>query len=153
MPRKTGFTLIELMITIAVIALLAAIGYPSYRQHVVKGLRSQGQQFLMDIAQRQEQYMLDQRQYATLLAAGTGGLGMTMPAAISDKYQAPVFNVANNATPPTWQVSLAPVAGGPVDGDGTLVIDNLTRHWRETDGNLVFGTNDCRWEDSSCVPS
>ncbi len=79
MRRETGVTLIELMVALAVLAILAAIAYPSYQRHVAKGIRSQGQQFLMDIAQRQEQYMLDQRQYATMLAAGAGGLGMTAP--------------------------------------------------------------------------
>jgi type IV pilus assembly protein PilE len=152
MQRKSGFTLIELMITLAVVSILVGIAYPSYQRYVVRGVRSQGQQFLMDIAQRQEQYMLDQRQYATQLAVGAGGLNMTVPPDVAAKYQAPVFAVNNAATPPTFQISLAPVAGGAAAGDGTLVIDNLMRHWRETDGNLAFGTNDCRWEDSSCTP-
>ncbi len=152
MRRETGVTLIELMVALAVLAILAAIAYPSYQRHVAKGIRSQGQQFLMDIAQRQEQYMLDQRQYATMLAAGAGGLGMTAPDIVANNYQAAVFTVNNAATPPTYQISLAPTAGTTVAGDGTLVIDNVMRQWRETDGNLVFGANDCRWTDTSCIP-
>jgi Tfp pilus assembly protein PilE len=47
-----------------------------------------GQQFLLDIAQRQEQFLLDQRQYAAVL--GTGGLGSSVPSELATRYQAPV---------------------------------------------------------------
>jgi len=54
MFREHGFTLIELMITVAVVAILAVVAYPSYKDHIARGQRSQGQQLLSDIAQRQE---------------------------------------------------------------------------------------------------
>jgi prepilin-type N-terminal cleavage/methylation domain-containing protein len=46
--RHFGFTLIEMMITVAVVAILAVIGYPSYQQYIVRGYRSAAQQFLLD---------------------------------------------------------------------------------------------------------
>lgn len=148
-----GFTLIELMIALVVAAILLAVAFPSYQDYVRRGTRSSGQQFLMDIAQRQEPYFLDQRQYASLLGGGAGGLNVTIPPDVSAKYQPPVFAVDNAATPPTFTISLAPLAGGVMGGDGTLVINNLQQRWREVDGNNVFGTNDCRWEDTRCAPS
>ena len=154
MRRVSGFTLIELMITVAIIAILSAIAYPSYQDHIRRGIRSQGQQFLMDIAQRQEQYFLDQRQYATILAAGAGGLGMVVPPEVAAKYQAPIFTVNNAARPPTFRVSIAPIGGGMMVVDGTLIINNLQQRWREVNGgDGAFGAGDCRWEDSRCVPS
>jgi type IV pilus assembly protein PilE len=64
MRKHAGFTLVELMIVVVVIAIIAAVGFPSYREHVARGQRSQGQQLLADIAQRQEQLLLDRRTYA-----------------------------------------------------------------------------------------
>ena len=46
-----GFTLIELMIVVAIVAILAAIAYPSYREHVVKSRRATAQSCLLEMAQ------------------------------------------------------------------------------------------------------
>ncbi|MCO6440680.1 MAG: type IV pilin protein [Nitrococcus mobilis] len=52
----SGFTLIELMITVAILAIIAAIAYPSYTRHVIKSHRSTGQSKLLEIMQAQERY-------------------------------------------------------------------------------------------------
>ena len=65
MRRSSGFTLIELMVALAVVAILTAIAFPSYQRYIQRGIRAQGQVFLMDLSQRQEQFFLDQRSYAT----------------------------------------------------------------------------------------
>ena len=49
MRRNSGMTLIELMMVLAVMAILVAIALPSYQSYQVRGIRSQGQQFLMDL--------------------------------------------------------------------------------------------------------
>ena len=60
--RQPGFTLIELMIVVAIIAILAGIAYPSYMDQVRKGNRAKAQAFLMDVAQRQQSYLMVHRQ-------------------------------------------------------------------------------------------
>lgn len=65
MKNKTGFTLIEVMITVIIIGILASIAYPSYVDYVAKGARADGLAGLLAVANRQEQYYLDNRAYAT----------------------------------------------------------------------------------------
>lgn len=150
MLRCRGFTLIELMIVVVVIAALAAIGYPSYREHIARGQRSQGQQYLSDIAQRQEQILLDQRQYAATPAA----VGITVPDGL--KYDTTVDFIAENAgPPPTYTACLAPIAGSylAARGDGRICINSAGDRWRESDGNGVFNSGtatDCAWSNRSC---
>jgi len=62
--RNSGFTLIELMITVVIIAILVAVAYPSYTRYIARSNRTAAQSYLMDLAQREQQYLLDVRSYA-----------------------------------------------------------------------------------------
>ncbi len=58
-----GFTLIELMITVAIVALLASIAYPAYTDSVLKGRRAEARTALMELMQQQERYMTQRNTY------------------------------------------------------------------------------------------
>lgn len=61
--NKKGFTLIELMIVVAIIGIIASIAYPSYRDYIVRARRSDGQSALMDLASRMERFYSEQHSY------------------------------------------------------------------------------------------
>jgi len=64
--RKTsGFTLMELMIVVAIVGILTAIAYPSYRSSVEKSRRAEGKGLLLDAANRQERRFADTNEYAS----------------------------------------------------------------------------------------
>jgi len=61
--RQRGFSLIELMIVVAIVGILAAIGYPSYRDSVRKANRTEGKALLVDAANRQERFYSNNNSY------------------------------------------------------------------------------------------
>lgn len=63
--KQSGFTLIEVMIAVAIIGILAAIAVPSYGDYVVRSNRTEAQRELVRFANLQEQYYIDFRAYAS----------------------------------------------------------------------------------------
>lgn len=111
--RQSGFTLIELMITVAIIAILSAVAYPAYTQYIIRGKRSAAASFIVTVANRQEQSMLNARSYFSI-PAGTAAqwtaVNMTVPSEVSTNYTVTVA-ADNTTTPPTWAVTATPIAG------------------------------------------
>lgn len=69
----TGFTLIELMITVAIVAILAAVAYPSYIEHVRKSRRAQAKADLVELAQLAERFHTANGTFANFSLSGSGG--------------------------------------------------------------------------------
>ncbi len=97
-----GFTLIELMIVVAIVGIIAAIAYPAYTQYMVKSNRSAAQSFILGVANKQEQYILDAREYADALNT----LDITTPSEVSAKYDITIAGVP--ATPPAYSIVATP---------------------------------------------
>ena len=118
--RNRGFTLIELMVAVVIVGILAAIAYPSYKTYVLKGHRSSAQAFLMDAAQRQQQYFLDNRSYAPDVAT-LFGTATAIPSEVSPYYQIIVATTAG--PPPTFLITAAPQGTQVASSEPTLTID------------------------------
>jgi type IV pilus assembly protein PilE len=91
-----GFTLIELMIVVAVVAILASIAYPSYRDSVLKGKRASARAALAELLQQQERYMTQRNTYLSF----TNTAGTTVPATASTTFK--VFSGDSNVNPAYW---------------------------------------------------
>lgn len=115
--RARGFTLIELMITVAIIAMLAAIAWPSYLQQVIRGRRSSAKTAMMDIANREQQYLLANRAYAD--TAALQAIGYTVPGDVSPYYTW-VVNLGGGPTP-AFTITFTPI--GAQISDGVLTLD------------------------------
>jgi type IV pilus assembly protein PilE len=127
-----GFTLMELMITVAIVAILASIAIPSYREYIRKSRRAEAQAFLMAVAGRQQQFLIDTRAYAPDLLT----VSIPTPPNVAAAYDLTLTTVAG--PPPTFFVQATPKPGTDqvLEQCGTLRIDQtgtktaaLTKCW------------------------
>ncbi len=126
MRSMRGFTLIELMMVVAIISILATIAWPSYQDYVRRSKRADAQAVMMSIANKEQQYLLDTRTYTDVI--GTGGLRVSPDGydctQNSNKKCANNFydiTVTVDAGPPvTFTVNAASKGGQTPDGDLSL---------------------------------
>lgn len=118
MKRKSsGFTLIELMIVVAVIGILSTIAYPAYNNYVARGKITEAHALLSDYNARLEQYYQDNRNYGT---AG-GACGAAIPVSKYFTFSCVAGNPAQTYT--ASAVSIAGQGLGSAAGDYTYTID------------------------------
>lgn len=124
--RHQGFSLIEVMIVVAIIGIIAAIAFPSYREHVIKGRRAGGTACLMQAAQQMERFYTTQLTYEG------------SPAAFAcDSSTTPHYTVTRTAVDAkSYTLSAAP-QGAQATQDtrcGTLTIDQTGARNPDTAG-------------------
>jgi type IV pilus assembly protein PilE len=118
MRKQHGFTLVELMVTVAIIGVISAIAFPSYNSYMKKSRRADAKVGLSKVADKQERYYLQQNTYAT----STALLGLANPVVSDEGY----YNITVNAGAGTAGFTLSAAAVGVQTGDTTTSAGDCT---------------------------
>jgi type IV pilus assembly protein PilE len=125
MNKNRGFTLVEIMTVVVIIGILVAIAWPSYQSQLRKGRRAAAQTYMSDIANLQQQYLLDARAYAPDFAT----LNKPAPTDLANFYTF-TMNVPGGA-PPTFTITATAigqqVATGGAQGEDLTLDNNGTK--------------------------
>lgn len=117
---QRGFTLMELMIAVAIVAILSMVAYPSYISHLRKGHRSEAQAYMMDLAQREQQYFTDNRSYALDGGGTTAATLLKAPALPSDLNSYYTIATAPRSVTPSFVITATAIGKQAIDGNLTI---------------------------------
>jgi type IV pilus assembly protein PilE len=120
--HQRGFTLIELMIVVAIVALLARLAYPSYTAYIKKGVRRAAQAQMLDLANREQQFLLSDRVYVPYSGATPSltSSGYVLPTELSAKYTPSI--AVGSSTVPAFTITFT--AKGAQEEDGNLTYNS-----------------------------
>ena len=116
--RQTGFTLIELMITVVIVGILAAVALPSYKQYIIRSNRAAAKAQMMDIANREQQFLLANRSYVDKTALEASGY--SLPSELAGRYSYDV--TVGTGTVPSFTITFTAI--GSQASDGALLLNS-----------------------------
>lgn len=119
---ERGFTLVELMIVVAIVAILAAVAIPAYSDYLMKGRRTDGRSALLDTAGRLERYYSEYARYTT--AVGSNVCAPIVSAESPEKYYS-LTSTAPVCTDSTFLLTAAPQGAQSTDKCGSLTLTHV----------------------------
>ncbi|MGH8149471.1 MAG: type IV pilin protein [Steroidobacteraceae bacterium] len=131
--RSAGFTLVELMIVVVIVAILAAVALPMYNQQIRESRRTEAKTAVLELASREEKYFSVANSYTTdpTQLGYSAAAGATFPQSTGEYYQitveVPDPGWAGPATSPSYLITATPAAGSPQLADTQCTSFSVTQ--------------------------
>ena len=146
LSKQRGFTLIEMMIVVAIIGVLAAIAYPSYQSYVIKTKRTDMMSEMQNIASEIESRKLAQGSYSAISTAVKTDFAIAYPRQGTQLYAVTInptiLTPPDNTLTSKWIITAAPKANSQVSSDGMLTLNYQGIKCRGTGINKKCGSGD-----------
>lgn len=136
---QRGFTLVELMIVVAVIGIISAIAYPSYQGYIERGMRADMMSEMHNISAQIQSRKLEQGSYRSISTGVTSDLAGNYP-----RQGEALYSVAMTPSPLTseWTITATPIPSMRMADDGTLTLNYLGVKCRGDGADKKCGTGD-----------
>ncbi len=137
MNKQKGFTLIELMIVVAIIGVLSAIAYPSYQSYMKKSARADAKVGLSKLADRQERFYLQNNTYTTAFDS----TGMNISSTSEEGYYK--FTVTSDDLVSGYLLTATAISTKSQADDTGCTVMKLSSTSIKTPNGVPAGTKDC----------
>lgn len=140
--KNRGFTIIELLVAVAIVGILSGLAWPSYLDYSKRATRTKAASLLTHIAQSQQNHLMIRKEYSEDISA-LAIADESIVRLVSEYYEyPPVLAVTNGwndvdqswSHPPAFQATLVPIAGKLLDGDGTMCVNSTGTIMRRCQG-------------------
>ena len=137
MKKQNGFTLIELMVVVAIIGVLSAIAYPSYQSYMKKSARADAKVGLSKLADKQERFYLQNNTYTTAFTSA----GLNTSSVSEEGYYD--FTISSTDLVSGFIITATPVTGKSQANDTGCTVMTLSSTGAKTPNGPEPDTKDC----------
>lgn len=147
MVKQSGFSLIEIMIAVAIVAILAAIAIPSYERYKIKVNRVAAQSELVEMGSVLQQYLITHRTYAKNATSFISLDDLKLTTQLPSHETPKLYDVVLTATASTWQLTASPIANTRQANNGILILNSKGyRCWDEDNSGGCDANAASNWD-------
>ncbi len=147
MVKQHGFTLVEIMIAVAVVAILAAIAIPSYERYQIKVNRVAAQSEMIEMGSVLQQYLITHRTYAKSATSFVSLADLNLTTQLPRHETPKLYNVDLTATASTWQLTATPIEQTRQENNGILILNSKGyRCWDEDNSGGCDANAASNWD-------